>query len=742
MEDVRLGRVADQDDRAEPARRLDVGVRAVGLDRDDGGWALGGPQRADQTVAAAAEAADHHVLAAEPCPHQVPLVLEQGDERGEGGERRDRGNDEAGHLQGGGDWFVPQRPVVVEGQQRKSAVGGIDDRPVGLQIADEAQHQGSERQQRDESEPVPAHETRRSPSPCHRATIYLFIPATCGMIVSVSRVGKPICVVVAFLLACLVPVAKAGDTYVLDRVRAPTPPTSSPGIVRLDSGLGQTRLNLFAAGPGVELPMHEPVGIDVNEVTHTLLVTDAGGEEGGYPGETDFGPCYAKSCGALLSIDPASGATTLLAGPGGPGVNRLENPYGVLVRPRHGDALVADQGTGRIISVDLATGMQSVFKPQGSPEPRGLRAPWGLAEDPTNEDILVANAGVANNPLKQGELSFTAPGECLSNRGFVLRVSSSGEQKRLYCDPAFRRPRDVLVNGDGTVFVVDPITEYALSPVESAQSIVGFGGVFQIDPNTGVTQLAAAGGSMSTPSAIDFNYAGTSLLLADETLFPFEPPCVSGCGGVIDLNPDGGSQSIVSKRGAQGETYVDPIAIAVDRDGQATPSLKVRTVPNFFQNIERPEGEPTTTAKAVKALPFFPVKEESKILILCIQGACTRQVHGKQRPRVIKSVRVPANINKEIVYFRGGVLVRLGGGKGNKKGHKSDTSSAPVPNVYEATVSRSGFRGRFQDFSVRTVPGGNAKVILRPNSGCLRPDAKLVRRRRPGKTVVPCPKAD
>jgi hypothetical protein len=530
-----------------------------------------------------------------------------------------------------------------------------------------------------------------------------------------------------WLLACLCAAARAGDTYVLDRVRVPTTPTAAPGVVRLDAGLAQTPIALFAAGPNVELPLREPVGIDVDESAHRLLVTDAGGGVG-YVGSSDFGPCNG-GCGAVLSIDPATGATTMLAGPGSPGKNRLENPYGVLHRPAHNDVLVADQGTTRIIKVDLATGLQSVFNqtPPGAPYPAGLRAPWSLARDPTNGDVLVANAGVSpttpgckasnnNCGLIPGEFAIPVPPACLGNNGYILRLSPDGVQKQLYCDPDFRRPRDVLVNGDGTIFMVDPIS-YALSPSFTPTSIVGFGSIFQIAPDTGSTQPLAVGGSMATPSGIDFNDAGTSLLIADETMFPFAGPCISGCGGVIGFTPDSGAQTPISTRGPGGSSYVDPIDLAVDHGGRPDPALPVRSVPDFFSNLYRPEGAPASNEETITALPFFPVRGGSSIRIECVSGTCaqrkgSRRKRGKPRPRVIRKVEVPEGARSTVITFQGRHWNMPPLGTGRK----------PKRNRFRATVSKNGFRGRFWNFSV--IPTGDGHLTLNLlDTGCLIPGA-------------------
>jgi hypothetical protein len=572
------------------------------------------------------------------------------------------------------------------------------------------------------------------------------------MIVSVSRVGKPICVVVV-LLACLAPVARAGNTYIVDRARTEVAPGASPDVVRIAPDGAQTPLNLIL-GPGVG-PLREPVGIDFDETTGLLLVTDDGGGLNypgtiRYPGDNTEYPCGVKEfdCGALLSInpaDPANAAATLLAGPSLPGQNLLSNPYGVLVRPQLGDALVADPGTASIVRVELKEGpekgAQSFFNqiPPGGKYTGGLRAPWGLAEDPRNGDILVANAGVEpttegctpdrNPPCefdpKEFAPGFEVPADCLGNRGYILRLSSVGVPLKLYCDPDFRHPRNIVVNGDGTIFVVDPITEFAFNKSEGAQPTIGFGGVFTIDPNTGDTQLLSAGGAMATPSGIDFNSAATSLLIADERLFTPEAPfCPGGCGGTIDLNPDGGAQTIASQRGAFGNSYVDPIAIAVDHEHRLA-NLTVRTLPDFFKNIGRPEGKPTTTPRAVQKLPFFPVRGGSKIQILCVKGLCTRRPHGKRRPRLIKVDEVDEGVRKEEVTFYS---------------HKHNPRpKAGSGNRYLAILSKRGFNGRFQLFTVHAVPGQNAEVVPLGEPGCLKPGKQAVRRKRPDKTVIACP---
>jgi len=556
---------------------------------------------------------------------------------------------------------------------------------------------------------------------------------------------------VGVLAGVLAPIAKAGDTWVLDRARtnvAPVPlsATDGPGIVQLTGSGTQTRLTLTCGPPDTppcgdqagepKLPLTAPVGIDVDERNDTLLVTDSGGYSGTIPG---FSNCMGgNGCGALLRVNPATGVVQVVAGPDEPGNHELEDPYDVLIRPELNDALVADQGTTRIIRVDLATHAQTVFNvvpPPAAPGennyPGGLRSPWGLARDPRNGDILVVNAGnpapppnctgsnaPGPNGFCQHEFSIPVPPECNAVSGYILRLSSTGVQKQLYCNPLFSGsgsaspfvktggPRNAVVDASGDIFVVDP-NVYANATHLSLGDSSGYGAVLEIDPTTGLVDPVTAGGSMATGSGIDFSYAGSRLVLADETLFPYgQGGCGEGCGGVIQVNPDGGAQATLAARAPNG-WWIDPIDLAVDHDGGGPPDLAPVTVPEFLQ-LQRDEGKPTVETRGV-SLPVFPLQNGSVISVYCVSKSC----RGKRRQSLVRRISVPPGRTRMTLSI--GISQKGKPFAGATK--RCRKCALKWASQHIISVTRHGANGRFYELGI--APGGAPVTVRR--SGCLRP---------------------
>jgi sugar lactone lactonase YvrE len=551
--------------------------------------------------------------------------------------------------------------------------------------------------------------------------------------------------ITALVVLLAASVARAGDAYVLDIARQPVAPATGPGIVRLSDQLRYT-LN---GGPGVE-PLQEPVGIDYDEASETLLVTDSEGYHGTYGGDA----CVAGGCGALLRINPATNPAqvTLISGPGrAPGGNTWENPYGVLDRPGVGDILVSDTSSNRIVSVDPATGAQTQFN-QPSGYTRGLRNPWGMSIDPTNGDVLVMNNGNPSGPPVTGAEfgpGFTLPSRCgnVGKTGYVVRYSPTGQPLTMYCAKVFSRPRDVLVNGDGVIFALDPIT-YAANPG------IGFGTLFRINPTRGFVKPITSGGSMATPSGLDFNAAGSHLVVADETLFPYAGPCPDGCGGVLQINADGGEQTILARRGAG--AWVDPIDIAVDRDGQQTPTLKTQTVPEFL-HLNRDEGQATPTSDGA-SVPLFPLQEGSVVSVYCVGD---KGCPGHKERSLIKRYTVPADKSQITLTVTGGgsptasisrckhwpacrtsrkYSITASDGQRHKHRAKRSVEAAAAKKKHKKKQKRkkpSAQRdnGRYYDFVLTSDP---KQVVRITRSGCLKPGETTVSRKKP-KTVIDCP---
>ena len=152
--DVGVGGIAEHDPRAGTPRLLDPGAGAIALDRDDRPAAL--EERLRQLQPAPAEPADDHVVARDLRAHEVGLLAEHRDQRGQ---RRPGGDERHGEA---GDLELPAEPAAgglleVERDERQRAVGGLE-RPLALDEAPEAERQHDDRERRQPGEPVIAPE--------------------------------------------------------------------------------------------------------------------------------------------------------------------------------------------------------------------------------------------------------------------------------------------------------------------------------------------------------------------------------------------------------------------------------------------------------------------------------------------------------------------------------------------------------------------------------------------------------
>ena len=487
-----------------------------------------------------------------------------------------------------------------------------------------------------------------------------------------SRRGRWFLVATLGALCCLsgsVAHAAVGPVYALDIARS-TPPSR---VIKLDpTTFNQTPLTLTAGVPAPELPMVQPVSIDVDQATltqGTLLVAVSDGYVGKYrftPSDPVPGLTTCNGgCGALLRIDPSNtgaATTTVVSGPPTEGTdNYWENPYGVLSRPVEGDILVTDNSTTRVISVNPANGNQTVFSKLAdgtTPDPGGvnspMRAPWGIARDPTNGDILVVSTGVGpdasqgcdsgNNFCRFDENAFKyngmeVPGanspDCQGNRGYVIRLSSLGVMKQVYCSPNFKRPRDITVDGNGTIFVTDPMA-VKINPNLNDQAAVGYGVLFEIPHGSSAVEPVSAGSLFAAPSGLDINPGGSRLLVSDETLNQPSAGCPDGCGGLLTVNPNGGQQSVVSSRTVppSSNNYVDPIDVTVDRGTGSTPALTLNTIPAFLDPLDvqpnnpvqaRPERAAITSQGRITVLPLVPLRDGTTVTVTCLDPVCKGQ---------------------------------------------------------------------------------------------------------------------
>jgi hypothetical protein len=225
---------------------------------------------------------------------------------------------------------------------------------------------------------------------------------------------------------------------------------------------------------------------------------------------------------------------------------------------------------------------------------------------------------------------------------------------------------------------------------------------------------------------------------------------------VIQINADGGAQQTIATRGAG--AWIDPIDIAVDRDGLPTPTLRTKTVPEFL-HVDREEGSPAATSTGV-SVPLFPLQQGSLISVYCVGNkACP----GHEARHLVRRFTVPAARSKVTLAI--GTQGRVPTASisvckhwpncppKQKVKHLSVTVSKGKPHHAKRSVassakkkgkkkkkkkrksSRAGVNGRYYDLLLT----GNANQALQiTGSGCLQPGETTVSRKKP-KTVIACP---
>jgi hypothetical protein len=286
----------------------------------------------------------------------------------------------------------------------------------------------------------------------------------------------------------------------------------------------------------------------------------------------------ADSKGAILRVDRASGAQTVVSGGG-----QFENPVGVAVGPQ-GELFVADAdalgGNGAVFRVDPTTGQQQVLASGG-----GLEEPTGIAAnrfaiavaDPDSDpaDSSAGDGGVIYVNLETGRQSRgQAPlGEPLVDPSGIVLPATGNE--------AFT-DANAGEGGTGVVFALTLVTRgsFAVFPIASGGNLVDPIGITHVasgfapqrtvvaDPNAaggsgaviGLSQpqrVLSSGGGFSDPTGVAFRAGPPSeLLVVDQS--------AGGSGAVFSIDPDSGAQA----SGAQtplssGGSFAQPTGIAV-----------------------------------------------------------------------------------------------------------------------------------------------------------------------------------
>lgn len=385
------------------------------------------------------------------------------------------------------------------------------------------------------------------------------------------RAWLGVLVILCSLIALAIPVraeavGSGGTTYALQYGR-----TGGPGIAKFGPD-GSSR-GAVPALSGVDVEqLHAPVGITVDAEGY-LIVADADGYEHRPMCTYMDGPnLIDPGCGAILRIDPDTGATEVLSKG-----NKIVNPYGVLL-PADGsvknggdDSLIVSDSSEGLIRVDMTqpAGSRESYFPGPGQDLSNSRVNWDIARDPLSGDILAVNTGVPGGGPSVG---------CPDQRtGYVARYTAGGAFIRSYCDPRITAPRSIAVDSKGIAYVSDPITR------NGDQS---YGAVFRISPD-GAVDYFTAGDQLRTPSGVAFDYGGTRLLIADEVTTGSDFAPTGGRGGIVAVDAFGGDQSSFVSVG----NY--PIDVAVDKRGATKPPTLDETIETKLKiKKKRKKGKP------------------------------------------------------------------------------------------------------------------------------------------------------
>jgi sugar lactone lactonase YvrE len=294
----------------------------------------------------------------------------------------------------------------------------------------------------------------------------------------------------------------------------------SGGLIRVDPESGQQTplLSNSISFPGL---FADPVGVAIAS-SGSLLVSDAS----------------ARGSGAVIGVDPETGQQSLVSDNAISPANLFAKPTGIAIE-RSGTILVADPGspaplsasTGAIVAVDPASGAQKVVTSNDTSQADLLADPMGVAIE-TPGTLLVANTSA--NPVSNGVIlvnrssgqqyalatggGFTAPsgiavdldGKALvadstafGGRGGVIRVDpTTGVTGTVSGDP--NSPDALFVDPQG-LMVAPPscLGRYA--------TIVGTEGADALTGTPGPDVISARGGD----DIVD-GKAGSDLICGDE----------------------------------------------------------------------------------------------------------------------------------------------------------------------------------------------------------------------------------
>ncbi len=269
--------------------------------------------------------------------------------------------------------------------------------------------------------------------------------------------------------------------------------------------------------------------------------------------------------GALIQVNPETGAETVLSS-NEMALNASHKlfafPFTLAVSPA-GRIFVANTenlggtcpgGCGGVIEVDPETGAESVL----SSNTMAVNASSQYFDELT---------GITVDP--EGNLLVTS-WDNATKKGVVIEVNSETGKERLVSANSmsvnasseyFVYPQGIVTDAAGEIFVAD------------AAAFGGHGGVIEVNPATG-KETAISANTMPVNAASQFFHAVSQLVFnqAGNLLIADWCPASQTCGGVIEVNPETGKQTLLSSNelpiNASNQLFKETTSLAVQRSGR------------------------------------------------------------------------------------------------------------------------------------------------------------------------------
>ena len=346
-------------------------------------------------------------------------------------------------------------------------------------------------------------------------------------------------------------VESSGALVVLDRAASDIFGFFSPALLRVDPETGDRTAvsSNFSLG---DVFFGFPYGIAL-ETTGALVVVDVNAGALNEFGEfISIGP-------AVLRVNPETGERTPVSTNASFETFFFGAPVGIAVEANNTlvvvDAVVPDSNglfSPAVLRVDPGTGSRTVVSSNFTPDSDALlRFPYSIAVEPSGSLALV----------DVGDFAATLPRVVRVDPVSGSRTVLVGEDDRRGNGSRFDIPRDVAVETDGTLWVLDAGLDIFGNDTDPR--------VLRVNPATGERTVVSANLDgddvfFGDPVRIVVEPAGTLVVLDRNAsdVFGFSSPAL------LRVNPATGERTVVSSNFSAGDVFFgDPVGIAVQGDG-------------------------------------------------------------------------------------------------------------------------------------------------------------------------------